>query len=55
MMNPQFLYAAREGLLNIHDLGSTPFLCVYDTFFLLSVRAVHSSFPSNILLLHYVV
>ena len=27
-MNVQFLFAAGKGSLNIHDLGSTQFLCL---------------------------
>ena len=33
-VNDQFLFAAKKGSRNIHHLGSTPFLCVYETYFL---------------------
>ena len=34
MVNDQFLFANKKGSRNIHDLGSTPLMCVYETFFL---------------------
>ena len=34
MVNDQFLFTAEKGSQNRHDLGSTPFLCVYETFLL---------------------
>ena len=33
-VNDQFLFAAKKGSKKIHHLGSTPFLCVYETYFL---------------------
>ena len=37
MMIAQFLLAAGKGSVDVHHPGSTPFLFVYDTFFLLAM------------------
>ena len=46
MENDQFLLVAKKGSRNIHDQGSTPVMCVYETFFFADyVEAEHRNSP----------
>ena len=45
MVSGQFLFADKKGSRNIHHLGSTPFLCDYETFFLPTVWKQNTEIP----------
>ena len=54
VMDAQFLFAARKGSLNMHHLGSVPFVCFWYFLFADYVKAEHRNFPSNVWIAQYV-